>query len=133
MFIKYPKVNSLGANKKAKDVSTLLTLCHASSQFSACNTLLSSIIQVRSHPTRAAYCKCDKERTVRKLMEGWGEGGNEVQKIDSCKGKFTKEIGYILTQNYSGASPLGHFYFIDTSIQGTQNLVPEKRPPNLCI
>ena len=42
---------------------------------SACNTLLSSIIQVRSHPTRAAYCKCDKERTVRKLIEGWGEGG----------------------------------------------------------
>ena len=34
----------------------------------------------------------------------------------------------------SGTSPLGHLYSRDkVSIQGTQNLVPEKRPHNLCI
>ena len=32
---------------------------------------------------------------------------------------------------YSGTSPLGHVYSRDTSIQGTQDLVPEKRPHNL--
>ena len=54
-----------------------------------------------------------------------GGGSVEVQKIYSCKGKFTKEIGHILTKKYSGTSPLGHLYLIDTSIQETQNLVPE--------
>ena len=55
---------------------------------SACNTLLSSIIQVRSHPTRAAYCKCDKERTVRKLIEGWGEGGRRSTENLFMQGKI---------------------------------------------
>ena len=32
-----------------------------------------------------------------------------------------------------GTSPLGHLYSKDISIQGTQNLVQEKRSHNLCI
>ena len=35
--------------------------------------------------------------------------------------------------DYSGTSPLEHLYLRDTSIQGTQKLVPKKCPHNLCI
>ena len=37
------------------------------------------------------------------------------------------------TRTSCGTSPLGHLFSRDTSIQGTQNLVPKKRPHNLWI
>ena len=38
-----------------------------------------------------------------------------------------------LLLHYSETSPLGHLCSRDTSIQGTKNLVLEKRPHNFCI
>ena len=41
---------------------------------------------------------------------------------------------YILfLTNYSETSPLGHLYSSNTSIQGTQNLVPERCSHSPCI
>ena len=36
-------------------------------------------------------------------------------------------------KEYSGTFPLGHLYSSNTSIQETQNMVPEKCSHNLCI
>ena len=38
-----------------------------------------------------------------------------------------------MVSSYSGTPPLGHLYSRNTSTQGTQNLVLEKRPDNICI
>ena len=53
---------------------------------------------------------------------------------------FSRPVGYFETElrkrkglKYNGTSPLRHFYSRDTFIQGTQTLVPVKRPHNLCI
>ena len=40
---------------------------------------------------------------------------------------------YIYIHLYRGTSPFGHLYSRDTSIQGTQNFVPEKLSHSLCL
>ena len=98
----------------------------------SCYSLYS--VSVRRNDTKSKHEEEShevKEKLARNSDLHWGE---EPFLLETLKDFFLlRSLFRSACPDYSGTSPLEHLYSRDTSIQGTQKLVPKKCPHNLCI